>query len=324
MVYHSILNRTVFVSAFIFTVVYASSCREDVSQPEPVNMAGESSNTRIKAVNSRTQFAQLDGSKLAYRVVGSGEPIILCNRFRGILDDWDPLFLDELGKDHQVITFDYSGIGLSTLPNSSDSLRETDDIDDLARHLGFQSFSLIGWSHGGKVAQIYTAQHPGKVNKLVLLGSGPIGKTTLPPEKVFFDHALKPVNDFEDEVVLFFEPKYEASRRAAALSHERIKARTSDTSRYVTPEIFGKYFQTVAVYNANEAARDSLFKSTTPMLVISGEHDIVFPIENWYEQTRKNPNLQIMMLPKAGHGPQSQYPLLTANYIRTFLVAEEL
>jgi pimeloyl-ACP methyl ester carboxylesterase len=56
-----------------------------------------------------------------------------------------------------------------------------------------------------------------------------------------------------------------------------------------------------------------------PMLAISGEHDIVFPIEGWYEQTRINPNLQIIMLPRAGHGPQSQYPVLTAGYIDNFI-----
>jgi pimeloyl-ACP methyl ester carboxylesterase len=318
----SFYNAAILLPQLLILVVCFSSCG---TADAPVQAAtGDTSTANIIAVNSRTLFTEVNGGKLAYRVIGMGKPIILCNRFRGIMDDWDPLFLDELAEDHQVVIFDYSGVGLSTLPNEQDSLRETADIAALAQLLGFSKFSLMGWSHGGKVAQVYTAQHTGQVDKLVLLGSGPIGKTKLPPEKVFFDHALKPVNDFNDEIILFFEPKYEASRRAAKLSRDRMKVRTVDTSRYVTPDKFTKYFQSVAVYNANDAALDTLFKSAIPMLVISGEHDIVFPIENWYDQTRKNPNLQIVMLPKAGHGPQSQYPTLTAGYIRNFLSTEEL
>jgi pimeloyl-ACP methyl ester carboxylesterase len=285
------------------------------------NTIADPGKTSGLAIASTTKYIEKDGRQIAYRMIGSGEPIILCNRFRGILDDWDPLFLDELAKNYSVITFDYSGIGLSTLPNKNDSLRELDDINDLSSALGFKQFSLIGWSHGGKVAQVYAASHPEAITQLILLGSGPIGINRFQPEKIFFERALKPVNDFDDEIVLFFEPKYADSREAAKLYHARIKERKTDTSRYVTPEKFAKYFATVQVYNSNEKAKETLLQGNIPMLIISGEHDIVFPIESWYEQTRKNPNLQIIMLPRAGHGPQSQYPLLSARYIHDFIAA---
>jgi pimeloyl-ACP methyl ester carboxylesterase len=295
--------------------------KSDGANPGTGSKDGDSETTSGLAIASTTKYLEKDGRQIAYRMIGSGEPIILCNRFRGILDDWDPLFLDELANNYAVITFDYSGIGLSTLPNKNDSLRELEDIHDLSSALGFKQFSLIGWSHGGKVAQVYAASHPGAITQLILLGSGPIGKNRFQPEKIFFERALKPVNDFDDEVVLFFEPKYADSREAAKLYHARVKERKSDTSHYVTPEKFAKYFATVQVYNSNEKAKENLLQGKIPMLIISGEHDIVFPIESWYEQTRKNPNLQIIMLPRAGHGPQSQYPLLSARYIHDFIAA---
>ncbi|RYY15198.1 MAG: alpha/beta hydrolase [Chitinophagaceae bacterium] len=290
-------------------------------QADKANTSPASGNNTGLAIASPTKYLEKDGRRIAYRIIGKGEPLILCNRFRGILDDWDPLFLDELAKQYSVVTFDYSGIGLSTLPNINDSLRELDDIHELAAALGFKQFSLIGWSHGGKVAQVYAGSHPDEIRQLILLGSGPIGKNRFQPEKIFFERALKPVNDFDDEIVLFFEPKYADSREAAKLYHARVKERKSDTSHYVTPEKFAKYFATVQVYNSNEKAKENLLQSKIPMLIISGEHDIVFPIESWYEQTGKNPNLQIIMLPRAGHGPQSQYPLLSARYIHDFIAA---
>jgi pimeloyl-ACP methyl ester carboxylesterase len=60
---------------------------------------------------SATQFVNLTGQKIAFRTFGTGNVIIFANRFRGIMDTWDPLFLDELAKEHQIILFDYPEIG---------------------------------------------------------------------------------------------------------------------------------------------------------------------------------------------------------------------
>lgn len=309
---HSCRLLTLLIFAFVF-----QQCTPE-KKPVAVSTADSVSSVDV-AITVRNQYLDHDGRKIAYRDIGQGNPIILCNRFRGILDDWDPLFIDELAKKNRVVIFDYAGIGSSTFRAGVDTLKELMDVTDLANHLGFQKFDLVGWSHGGKVAQVYTAKNIDRVNRLILLGSGPIGKTSYPMEKSFLDRALKPVNDFEDEVVLFFEPKYPASRQAAKASHDRMAARTIDRDIYVTPDKFQKYFQSVALYNSDEAGKTKLFESNVPMLAISGEHDIVFPIENWYAQTRVNPNLQIIMLPQAGHGPQSQYPVLCATYIQNFI-----
>jgi hypothetical protein len=40
-----------------------------------------------------TCFAEVGGRRLAYRSVGKGKPIVLCHRFRGVLDLWDPVFI---------------------------------------------------------------------------------------------------------------------------------------------------------------------------------------------------------------------------------------
>jgi len=290
------------------------------SKPEKEPVSGTTqADTTTTAIHVKTQFLDKDGRKIAYRVIGNGKPVILCNRFRGILDDWDPMFIDELAKTNRIVIFDYAGIGQSTFRPGIDTLKELQDISDLAGHLGFQSFDLVGWSHGGKVAQVFAAKNPDLIKHLILLGTGPIGKTSFSPEQVFFDRALKPVNDFDDEIVLFFEPRSQKSRSEAQASHDRMAARKSDRDIYVTPDKFQKYFQSVSAYNADEGSKTKLIESSVPTLAISGDHDIVFPIENWYAQTHLNPNLQIVMLPQAGHGPQSQYPVLTAKYIQAFL-----
>jgi pimeloyl-ACP methyl ester carboxylesterase len=69
---------------------------------------------KTNAVIAKTEFVETGGRKIAYPSIGKGLPIIVVNRFRGNFDTWDPVFLDVLASNFNVITIDYSGIGLST------------------------------------------------------------------------------------------------------------------------------------------------------------------------------------------------------------------
>ena len=56
-----------------------------------------------------------------------------------------------------------------------------------------------------------------------------------------------------------------------------------------------------------------------PILHIGGDHDIIFPVENWYALNRELPTLQLVTFPRAGHGPQHQHPEATAAVIAAFV-----
>ena len=84
------------------------------------------------ALVARTQFAESNGRKIAYRSIGGGQPILLCNRFRGVLDTWDPAFIDALARHFRVITFDYSGMGRSTGKATFEQHSLANDARDLA------------------------------------------------------------------------------------------------------------------------------------------------------------------------------------------------
>ena len=83
------------------------------------------------AISTPTRFIEANGRTLAYRTIGSGKPIVLCNRFRGVLDVWDPAFLDALAASgFQVVWFDYTGLGRSTGTPTYDPLKMSDDPHD--------------------------------------------------------------------------------------------------------------------------------------------------------------------------------------------------
>lgn len=316
------INQKHFLSGALWIVFFLVGCQpgnQDNSTADINEVVANSSNAITSAVTVKTEFAEIDGRRIAFRRFGEGPAMILCNRFRGTLDSWDPLFLDSLSNHFQVITFDYSGIGRSTLKDPADSLSEVKDVVDLVSYFKLDTIVLLGWSHGGKVAQMVAAYHPDLVSHLILLGTGPLGPNPFPPEKIFFDRALKPVNDLDDEIILFFEPASDESIAAAKRTHDRIAQRVADKDIDVPVDVFQKYFNSVAVYNADINARETLKNSAFPILVLSGDHDIVLPVENWYALNRIYKQMFIVTFPSSGHAPHHQHPLLAVQNILSFI-----
>lgn len=275
---------------------------------------------KITALNSKTEFADVSGRKIAYRSIGKGTPIILVNRFRGTLDTWDPLFLDKLAENYKVITFDYTGIGYSTGTLPTDLKDVAKDVKDLADFLKIKKTIIMGWSYGGLVTQVATLQFSDLISQTVLLGTGPPGERVVPLEQAFLDSALKPVNDFDDEIILFFEPSSEKSKAEAKASHDRIAKRIDVSKIPSTMDVFQLYFKgSAGLTEDKDNFKGKLKTTTTPILIISGDHDISFAVENWYPLTRQMPTAQLIVLPQTGHAPQHQHVNLVVNYIHAFL-----
>ena len=272
------------------------------------------------AATAETQYALIGSQKIAYRKFGKGEPIILTNRFRGTLDTWDPLFLDLLAANNTVITFDYTGIGYSEGNLPLDIKEVAAQVIQLADYLKIDKFNVMGWSYGGWVAQYATFLNPNRVLKTVLIGTNPMGKNDVPFEPIFLERALKPVNDFEDAVILFFEPNSERSRAAAQASMGRIMQYADWSKVPSTPELFQRYFASnQAIAEDKDNFRGMYSTTQTPILVLSGDHDISFATENWFPLLKAAPTVQHVIFPESGHAPHFQYPELSTEYIKTFL-----
>src|SRR5438309_10612588 len=65
-----------------------------------------------------------NGVSYAYRRFGNTEtvspPLVFLQHFRGNLDNWDPLLVDTIAAEREVILLDNAGVGLSsgTVPNT--------------------------------------------------------------------------------------------------------------------------------------------------------------------------------------------------------------
>ncbi|HEY3515564.1 MAG TPA: alpha/beta hydrolase [Gammaproteobacteria bacterium] len=268
-----------------------------------------------------TRYVQVGLDRIAYRSIGDGAALLLLTRMRGTLDTWDPLFLDELAKSYRVITVDYPGVGYSsgTLPPGIGLA--ADFVAAFADALELGAFVLLGWSWGGTVAQTFVVEHPGRATHAILVGTNPPGELVKPLQPAFIERAFRPVNDLDDETVLFFEPRSSVSRAAAKASRDRIYARPGVAEKIPsTPEEIKAYLAAAADYHADAPGRRAKLMTTrTPMLVICGSNDISTAVENWFALNGKIPNAHLLVYPETGHGPQHQYPELAARQIEDFL-----
>lgn len=277
------------------------------------------------AMNATTEYVSIDGTRIAYRSIGQGAPILLATRLRGTLDTWDPLFLDLLARRHRVITFDYPGIGYSEGSMPADSTAVASVVAQLAKKLGLESISILGWSWGGLVAQTLAVEHPSLVSAVILIGTNPPGAVPFSATQSFLDRAVKPINDLDDEEVLFFEPADAASRHAAKLSHQRIYARPGVTEHIPSRmEQFQPYFVATRSFKEDKANLRARFSSLPiPKLIMTGDNDIGAQGQNWFPLMGQLQRAQLIMYSQTGHAPQHQHPELTASHIETFLLRKQ-
>jgi pimeloyl-ACP methyl ester carboxylesterase len=107
---------------------------------------------------------------LSYELDGSGPPLVLIHGFGISFNIWRGLrpYL----RDHfTLILTEMPGIGCSPLPSPSTPYLDSavDELDLLRAALGFERWSVLGYSSGSRVAERYVQCHPERVERAVFL-----------------------------------------------------------------------------------------------------------------------------------------------------------
>jgi poly(3-hydroxyoctanoate) depolymerase len=121
-------------------------------------------------LDSEATELSIGGLRIAARATGSGDPVLLLNGMSRPMESW-AFFADAL-QDRTVIAFDAPGVGASETPVVPYSMPMLADI--AARVLdafGVAKADVVGYSHGGAVAQQLAVGHAARVNRLVLLAT---------------------------------------------------------------------------------------------------------------------------------------------------------
>jgi pimeloyl-ACP methyl ester carboxylesterase len=116
-----------------------------------------------------SKFALIDGTRIHYRDEGSGPVVVMLHGSRASLHQWDG-WVAALGGRFRTVRLDLAAHGLTGADGRDDltAERQIAQVEGLVRELGLGRFVLVGTSSGSTVSVRYAADHPERVEKLVL------------------------------------------------------------------------------------------------------------------------------------------------------------
>ena len=249
------------------------------------------------------RFAETSFSQIAYRIDGDvdGIPLLLAQRYRATIDDWDPRFIAALASGRRVIRFDNAGVGRSSGSEVPDNVAAMAEVAvALIDALGLDKVDLLGWSLGGYVAQMVALNAPDRVRRLVIAGSGPGAVPEGPAQHPHVKEVVtKDVLDDEDFLFLFFPDTAEG--RAAGRAHLDLIA-VDATGPAVTMSAALQQRKAIVSWTKGEpSARARLAELTMPTLVANGTSDVMVPAYGSYVISQDAPNAKLVLYPRSGH-----------------------
>jgi pimeloyl-ACP methyl ester carboxylesterase len=255
-----------------------------------------------------TETIDIGGTRFAYRQLGAdtGVPVVFLNHLAAVLDNWDPRVIDGIAAKRRVIVFDNRGIGASggSTPNSVEAMAR--DAIAFIRALGFDQVDLLGFSLGGMVSQVIAQDQPQLVRKLILAGTGPAGGEGIDKVTPITLRAMaRGAVTFKDPKTYLFFTRTPNGRKAAREFLERLKERTQDRDKAISPISFRAQLKAIHAW-ANQQPSD-LSNIRQPALIANGDQDRMVPSSNSVELARRLPNARLKLYPDAGHGGVFQY-----------------
>lgn len=259
-------------------------------------------------------FAELTDVRCYYNVRGSGEPLVLVPGLGGTCDFWDPVATD-LACSFCLILPDNRGIGRSIPKRPPRTLEDfVIDLVELLDHLQLDRAHVLGLSLGGMIAHRLAADHPGRVDRLVLVSCTHRFAPYLREMATLLGNASRyfPQDVFRRTVALLGTvPEYldthqdEIDRKIAAERENPIPR-----SAVVTQ------LRCLATHD-----RDGGWSSriAAPTLVIAGAQDNLIPACYARQMAQEIPGSEFMAVPGCGHNPFIEKPALILPRITEFL-----
>ena len=117
-----------------------------------------------------------NGIKIGYKLIGSGEPLVMLVGLGDTMDRWPNEVVDSLSKKYQLILLDNRGMGYTTANNVKFTYKLfADDVMRLLDALKIEKTNVIGFSMGSTIVQELLLEYPQRFNKAVIYATSTDG-----------------------------------------------------------------------------------------------------------------------------------------------------
>ena len=243
-----------------------------------------------------------DGGHLAVHVVGSGPDVLLLHGIPGSGSAWDGVAAC-LAERHRVLVPDLLGFGESSRPKQAERLWAQGQRDALLLaldHLGLERAAIVGHDFGGPVALLLAAARPKLATHLVLAATNAFPDTPIPfPLSAVTWPWIGPLAERAAlsgtalSVTLRLgvgRPRIRLDRRAYVGDREQRRA---------IRKIFATSLRGLA--ERYEPIAENLSTIDVPTLVLWGDRDPFFPVEQGRRLAAAIPGARFAVYEGAGH-----------------------
>jgi pimeloyl-ACP methyl ester carboxylesterase len=239
----------------------------------------------------------VNGLKLFYEIEGEGEPVVLIPGFAAGRWIWFKQTAD-LSRKFRVIVFDPRGVSASDKPEGSQTMELlADDVAHLLKTIGIESAHIVGASFGGFVAQEFALKFPAMTQKLILCCTSFGGPNHVVPEPEILA-ALTSTKGFNSEermranLLVAFAPEYVQTQVAEVERFVHLRA-----TNEVPEDIFMSQMQAALTFNAESRVE----RIASPTLVLSGDADVIVPLQNSRNLAARIPDAQLRIVEGGSH-----------------------
>ncbi|MEY2625842.1 MAG: hypothetical protein RL412_1617 [Pseudomonadota bacterium] len=266
-----------------------------------------------------SQFVEVDGVRMHYRDEGEGPVVVLLHANYSSLFMWEP-WVAALRDRYRVIRLDLPAHGLTgPEPSGNYTLERIQQLfEKFVDEKGLERFTVVGTSIGGTVAMRYTADHPERIERLVLISPGSLeprvrGRTTpanVPRAADLLGYILPKsftrfmlTNDYGDP-----------QRVSDAVVDEWYEMWMREGNRLAMLNLLRQY--------VSGGVEDKIRAVSVPVLLIWGEKNKRVPLALAYETKNllvNSPEVRLEVLPGIGHMLVQEAPEASSKLIRRYL-----
>ncbi len=277
-----------------------------------------------------TEEIALHGHRVRFHRAGEGPLLVLLHGIASTAETWAPV-VEALAARHTVLAPDLLGHGESAKPRGDYSLgAHASGVRDLVAALGYDRATVVGHSLGGGIAMQFAYQFPERVERLVLIGSGGLGREVHPMLRA----ATLPGSELV--LALVGGAWLRATGGAVGGVLARLGLRTGEDLAGVASGL-GSFADADAraafVHTARAAidaggqrvsATDRLYLAADlPTLIVWGERDPIIPVAHGRAAHAAIPGSRLEVFEGAGHFPHREAPARFVAVIEDFVRSTE-
>ena len=272
----------------------------------------------------------LNGDRVAYRTAGEGPLLLLVHGMAGSSETWRHV-MPALATRFTALAPDLLGQGQSDKPRGDYSLgAHANTLRDLMDALAHERATVVGQSLGGGVAMQFAYQFPERCERLVLVGSGGLGR-----EVAFYLRALT-VPGSELVLPLFCTPWVRDAGNRVAAWLGRAGLRPTPTSQEVwrsyasladaeNRRAFIRTLRDVIDFGGQAvSALGRLHRAAQlPTLIVWGARDPVIPVSHAVVAHNAIPGSRLEIFDGVGHYPHCEAPERFVEVLVDFIASTE-